>query len=48
VLEQVLPDYAPEPMPLSILFVPGRARIARVRALIDALGDALTMVPGIR
>ncbi|MFV0622648.1 LysR substrate-binding domain-containing protein [Sphingomonas sp. ac-8] len=46
VLEQVLPDYAPEPVPLSILFVPGRARIARVRALIDVLGDALTGLPG--
>ena len=48
VVEQILPDYAPAPVPLSILIVPGRARITRVRALIDALGDALFGLPGIR
>jgi DNA-binding transcriptional LysR family regulator len=47
-LEQVLPDYALEPVPLSILIVPGRARISRVRSLIDALAAALSTLPGIR
>ena len=47
-VEQVLPDYLPEPVPLSILFVPGRARLNRVRALIDALHGALKGLPGIQ
>jgi DNA-binding transcriptional LysR family regulator len=47
-LKQVLPDYAPEPVPLSILIVPGRARIRRVRSLIDALATTLSALPGIR
>jgi DNA-binding transcriptional LysR family regulator len=47
-VEQVLPDYAPEPVPLSILIVPGRARIRRVRSLIDALAITLSTLPGIR
>lgn len=47
-IERVLPDYAPEAVPLSILIVPGRARIKRVRALIDALHLALSTLPGIR
>ncbi|WP_451974292.1 LysR family transcriptional regulator [Azospirillum endophyticum] len=46
IVEQVLPDYSPEPVPLSILFVPGRARVKRVRALIDALHGALRALPG--
>lgn len=47
-VERVLPDYAPEPVPLSILIVPGRARIRRVRSLIDALASTLSTLPGIR
>lgn len=47
-VEQVLPDYAPEPVPLSILMIPGRGRIKRVRSLIDALDAALSVLPGIR
>lgn len=47
-VEPVLPDYAPEPVPLSLLVVPGRARIKRVRSLIDTLSDALKILPGIR
>lgn len=47
-IEQVLPGYAPEPVPLSILIVPGRARIKRVRSLIDTLSAALATLPGIR
>lgn len=46
-IEQVLPAYALEPVPLSILFLPGRARIKRVRALIDVLSDVLTKLPGV-
>jgi DNA-binding transcriptional LysR family regulator len=47
-VEQVLSDYAPEPVSLSILIVPGRARIRRVRSLIDALAATLLTLPGIR
>jgi DNA-binding transcriptional LysR family regulator len=47
-VHQVLPDYAPEPVPLSILIVPGRARIRRVRSLIDMLATTLSALPGIR
>ncbi|MEO7681904.1 MAG: LysR family transcriptional regulator [Sphingomonas sp.] len=47
-IERVLPDYAPEPVPLSILIVPGRARIKRVRVLIDALSDVLAGLPGMQ
>lgn len=46
-VEQVLPDFALEPVPLSILFVPGRARIKRVRLLIDALATFLSELPGV-
>lgn len=46
-MEQVLPDYKLEPVPLSILIVPGRARIKRVRSLIDTVSDALKALPGI-
>lgn len=46
-VEQILPDYAPEPVPLSILFVPGRARIKRIRSLIDTISATLKSLPGI-
>lgn len=46
-IEQVLPDHAPEPVPLSILVVPGRIRIKRVRLVVDALAAALTELPGL-
>lgn len=46
-MEQVLPDYTLESVPLSILIVPGRARIKRVRSLIDTVSDALKALPGI-
>ncbi len=35
-VQQVLPNVGLEPVPLSILFVPARARIARVRLVIEA------------
>ena len=45
--QQVLPDFTLSSVPLSILFVPARARIARVRLLIDALATFLHKLPGI-
>lgn len=46
-VEQVLPDFTPEPVPLSLLVVPGRARIKRVRMLLDALSASLATLPGL-
>ena len=47
-VRQVLPNIGLEPVPLSILFVPARARIARVRLVIDALATFLRTLPGVR
>jgi DNA-binding transcriptional LysR family regulator len=47
-VERVLPDLALESVPLSILFVPARARIARVRLVIDTLAAFLREIPGIQ
>ncbi len=46
-LQQVLPDYSLESMQLSILFVPTRAKLSRVRLVIDALAAFLHTLPGI-
>ena len=46
-VRQVLPDIGLEPVPLSILFVPARARIARERLVIDALAAFLRLLPGV-
>lgn len=46
-LEQVLPRYAPPPVPLSMLIVPERAAIARVRLLVDFLAARIAALPGI-
>jgi DNA-binding transcriptional LysR family regulator len=46
-LEVILKDYAPPPVPLSMLIVPERAGIARVRLLIDYLAEAIRGIPGI-
>lgn len=46
-IEVVLPDYSPEPVPLSILSVPGRTRIKRVRLLVDEIAASLAKLPGI-
>lgn len=43
---RVLPELGLEAMPCSLLFVPARARIARVRLVIDALASFLRTVPG--
>ena len=47
VVGRVLPDYAPEPVPLSILAVPGRLRIQRVCLLVNELVTFLRGLPGI-
>ncbi|MET3828250.1 DNA-binding transcriptional LysR family regulator [Sphingomonas sp. PvP055] len=47
VVERVLPDFELEPVPVSVLFVPARARIARVRLVIDALAVLIGQIPGI-
>ncbi len=46
-LRAILPDYAPPPVPLSMLIVPERAGIARVRLLVDFLAEWIGGVPGI-
>ena len=46
-VQQVLPDFTLSSVPLSILFVPARARIARVRLLINALATFLHKLPGV-
>ena len=46
-IEHILPDYAPESVPLSILIVPGRIRIRRVRLVVDALAAVLAELPGL-
>lgn len=46
-VEQILPDFTPEPVPLSLLVVPGRTRIKRVRMLVDALAASLATLPGL-
>lgn len=47
-LEVILPDYALPPVPLSMLIVPERAGVARVRLLIDFLVEQIGGMPGIR
>jgi len=46
-LEEILPDYAPPPVPLSMLIVPERAGVARVRLLVDFLAEQIGRIPGI-
>jgi DNA-binding transcriptional LysR family regulator len=46
-VERVLPTVSLEPVPLSILYVPARARVARVRKVIDELAMRLSAVPGV-
>ncbi|PCK85550.1 LysR family transcriptional regulator [Rhizobium sophoriradicis] len=47
-LEVVLGDYQPFPVPVSLLIVPERAAIARVRLLVDFLAAEIAKLPGIR
>ena len=46
-LEAILPDYSLPPVPLSMLIVPERAGIARVRLLVDFLAEQIGGIPGI-
>jgi DNA-binding transcriptional LysR family regulator len=46
-LEVILPDYAPPSVPLSMLIVPERAGIARVRLLVEFLAEEIARIPGI-
>jgi len=46
-LEVILPDYALPSVPLSLLIVPERAGIARIRLLIDFLVEQISVIPGI-
>jgi DNA-binding transcriptional LysR family regulator len=46
-LMPILPDYALPPVPLSMLIVPERAGIARVRRLVDFLAEQIANISGI-
>jgi DNA-binding transcriptional LysR family regulator len=46
-LEAILPDYSLPSVPLSMLIVPERASVARVRLLIDFLAEQIGDIPGI-
>ncbi|SCM72278.1 Transcriptional regulator [uncultured Pleomorphomonas sp.] len=46
-LEPLLPDHAFTPTPLNMLIVPERAKVARVRLLIDYLAQEASALPGI-
>lgn len=46
-LEILLPDYTLPTAPLSMLIVPERAGVARIRLLIDFLADRIGALPGI-
>ena len=47
-LELVLPDWRVASAPLSLLVVPDRARLARVRRLVAFLTEAFGTVPGVK
>ncbi|TDW36831.1 DNA-binding transcriptional LysR family regulator [Rhizobium azibense] len=46
-LEVILPDYSLPPVPLSMLIVPERAGVARVRLLVDFLVEQIGGIAGI-
>ncbi|MEI2298298.1 LysR family transcriptional regulator [Ensifer sp. MJa1] len=46
-LVELLPDYSLPSVPLSLLIVPGRAGIVRVRMLVDFLVEHIGGIPGI-
>lgn len=46
-LERVLPGYAPPSVPLSMLIVPERAGISRVRLLVEFLTEQIGRIPGL-
>jgi DNA-binding transcriptional LysR family regulator len=45
-VESILPDYSLPSIPLSMLLVPERAGIARVRLLVDFLTEQIGRIPG--
>jgi DNA-binding transcriptional LysR family regulator len=45
-LEVILPDYSPPPVPLTMLIVPERAAVKRVRLLVDFLAERIGGLPG--
>lgn len=46
-LQVILPEYRLEPVPMHVLVVPGRSKLARVRLLIEFLAKEIPAVPGI-
>ncbi|MDK1385273.1 LysR family transcriptional regulator [Sinorhizobium sp. 8-89] len=46
-LTAILPDYSLPSVPLSMLIVPGRASVTRVRLLIDFLAEQIGLIPGV-
>ncbi len=46
-LEAILSDHSLPPVPLSMLIVPERGGIARVRLLVDFLAEQIGGIPGI-
>lgn len=46
-VERILADYVLEPVPLSLLIVPERAHVARVRLLVDFLLAHVAEIPGL-
>jgi DNA-binding transcriptional LysR family regulator len=46
-LEEILPDYSLPSVPLSMLIVPERSGIARVRLLVEFLAGQIAAIPGI-
>ncbi|HEY3623244.1 MAG TPA: LysR family transcriptional regulator [Roseiarcus sp.] len=45
-LEVMLPDYSPPPVPLTMLIVPERSAVVRVRLLVDFLAERIGKLPG--
>ncbi len=46
-VEAILPGWEPPPVPLSLLIVPERVGIARVRLLVEFLAERIAGIPGI-
>lgn len=46
-LEAILPQYSPPAVPLSMLIVPERAAVSRVRLLVNFLAEQIGRIPGI-
>ncbi|MFQ6776155.1 LysR substrate-binding domain-containing protein [Cereibacter sphaeroides] len=46
-LERILPDHALPSIPLSLLIVPERAQIARIRLMVEFLAQEVAGIPGI-